>query len=211
MEVLTVVRARPFVVGLAALGACGFPDLSYDGPANDGAPTDGAHADAGGSSSSSGADASSSGSGGSDAARDSPSEVTTSDGASSSGGGEAGDPCDQDSDGFKGAQCGGTDCCDTDFNAKPGQTAYYAAADHCGSFDYNCDGKVTPQYGANLHCGYLLGVGCIPTCSNIACNTGYLGPDPGCGNSGAYGQCQPNGIGICGTSPITPAPTQACQ
>ena len=36
----------------------------------------------------------------------------------------------------------GDDCCDTDANAKPGQTAYFSSSNDCGSWDYNCSGAV---------------------------------------------------------------------
>jgi len=35
----------------------------------------------------------------------------------------------------------GNDCCDSDNQAKPGQTAYFQSANACGSFDYNCSGS----------------------------------------------------------------------
>ena len=33
----------------------------------------------------------------------------------------------------------GDDCCDTDANAKPGQTSYFTSTNACGSWDYNCN------------------------------------------------------------------------
>ncbi|MCB9644964.1 MAG: putative metal-binding motif-containing protein [Myxococcales bacterium] len=39
----------------------------------------------------------------------------------------------------------GSDCCDSDPNTFPGQTAYTDAPNACGNFDLNCDGKETPQ------------------------------------------------------------------
>lgn len=56
--------------------------------------------------------------------------------------GEAGhdvDPCDQDGDGFVSVGCGGTDCCDIDPDAFPGQTEWFESPNACGSWDYNCD------------------------------------------------------------------------
>lgn len=32
------------------------------------------------------------------------------------------------------------DCCDSDKNAKPGQTSFFPASNACDSFDYNCNG-----------------------------------------------------------------------
>jgi hypothetical protein len=39
----------------------------------------------------------------------------------------------------------GTDCCDSDANAKPGQTSYFAARNACGSWDYDCDATTTKE------------------------------------------------------------------
>lgn len=36
----------------------------------------------------------------------------------------------------------GTDCCDTDANAKPGQTSWFTTTNDCGVYDYNCNGQV---------------------------------------------------------------------
>lgn len=33
------------------------------------------------------------------------------------------------------------DCCDSDSNAKPGQSSYFASKNNCGSWDYNCNGS----------------------------------------------------------------------
>jgi hypothetical protein len=89
------------------------------------------------------------------------------------------------------AACGtGTDCCDTDNKAHPGQTTYYTTADACGSFDYNCNGTVDPEYPSNLKCGGTGLTGCTG-------GSGFIGTDPGCGGSALYGTCVANGILTC--------------
>lgn len=203
-------RAPYLAFVLAGLSACRFPSFTYEAAGGDGGgPADGAtdawSGNADGESSSS--------SGGPDAADDLPLDTGTADGASSSGGEETGDPCDEDGDGYKNASCDGGDCCDTDKQANPGQKSFFASKDACGNFDWNCDSKEEPEYGANLHCGYLLGVGCIPTCTGMACTTGFLGPDPGCGASAPYGECESNIVGICNAQaiPTQPTQTQACR
>ncbi|NMA48547.1 MAG: hypothetical protein GX947_02055 [Tissierellia bacterium] len=41
------------------------------------------------------------------------------------------------------SQLSGTDCCDSDSRAKPGQTSYYTTTNNCGSWDYDCNGSTT--------------------------------------------------------------------
>lgn len=60
-----------------------------------------------------------------------------------------------------------TDCCDADVNAHPGQTAFFAAADACGSsqvpdgFDYDCDGVDTLRYtNLNTVCTTVASTAC---------------------------------------------------
>jgi hypothetical protein len=38
------------------------------------------------------------------------------------------------------------DCCDSDAQAKPGQTVYFPTANTCGSFDYDCDAFIGKQF-----------------------------------------------------------------
>lgn len=42
----------------------------------------------------------------------------------------------------------GDDCCDSDANVHPGQTAYFSTQTNCGGFDYNCDGIVRKESGS---------------------------------------------------------------
>jgi len=78
------------------------------------------------------------------------------------------------------SQCGTTppsgyankagDCCDTDANAHPGQTATFSTADKCSSFDYNCDNHETPKSNGPTNCGtpscvYAISDAGSPTCA----------------------------------------------
>jgi len=129
--------------------------------------------------------------------------------------------CDMDGDGYKakGAPCNGTDCCDTDANANPGQMMYFPMPDKCGSFDYNCDGTFTSEYSANLTCSGVGAVKCFDdcptnqcTCGTTQCNYGYLGADPGCGNAAPYGTCISNMLGTaCVTMTTITSQIQACN
>lgn len=93
------------------------------------------------------------------------------------------------------SQCGTTpptgyaknagDCCDSDANAHPGQTAYFTTADACGSFDYNCDGQETPKSHGPTDCG-------TPTCAIVSGSCTYMG---GC---------------TCGDPPCTTYTTTTC-
>lgn len=56
--------------------------------------------------------------------------------------------CDLDCDGAQSLNCGGTDCCDTDSRAFPGQASYFGEARKCGGFDFSCDGKETQRWTA---------------------------------------------------------------
>jgi hypothetical protein len=98
--------------------------------------------------------------------------------------------CDVDQDTYTSMlTCGGSDCCDTDSRAHPGQTTFFIQADACGSFDYDCNTTEDPQYPVNLTCG---GTG-LTACTG---GSGFL-LDPGCGNSGLFGTCVPNGLLAC--------------
>ena len=91
---------------------------------------------------------------------------------------------DSDGDGFAGTEechCEGPpgssdtldDCCDTDPNAKPGQTSYFEQPRTlCGGFDYNCDGQEEKQQEASCVSGLCnAGVGWFqstPSCGGTA-------------------------------------------
>jgi hypothetical protein len=229
VEFLTMRRHLTFVIALAAVGACSFPNATFsDGGIGDDGSYDSGATDRSASSSSGGNDGSSTSSGGSDATNDhggigdSTSDVTSSDSTSSSSGSSSGGGmCDMDGDGFlaQGAPCNGNDCCDTDSKANPSQTMFFAMADKCGSFDYNCDNLATPEFSANLTCSGVPAVKCFYdcpnnpcTCGSAQCNYGYLGADPGCGNSAPYGTCTSNMLGTACVAPTTaPNQIQACN
>ncbi len=89
--------------------------------------------------------------------------------------------CDQDGDGHlaEGAACGGDDCCDTDKNVHPGQTAFFTKPGACGGFDYDCSGKIVEQYGA-ASCSW----------DAFSCSgDGFAAPVPSCGQSGNFTSC----------------------
>lgn len=62
------------------------------------------------------------------------------------------DPCDLDCDGSRALACGGDDCCDSDSNVHPGQSAFFTTKNACGDFDYNCDGVEQKQLGLGKAC-----------------------------------------------------------
>jgi prepilin-type N-terminal cleavage/methylation domain-containing protein len=92
-----------------------------------------------------------------------------------------------------------TDCCDADAKAYPGQTAWFATADKCGSFAYACSGTVTQEYPclqpSNLTCtttypsSYHSGfVHSIPTCgAHDSFNIIMNGTTPTCYSHGDFG------------------------
>jgi len=202
----------PVALVLSGAAACSFPSLTSS---DAGTASDVSNAEDHGSSSSSGLDAasgdSSGGSSDSDVAGDSPSEeAPTGDGG----------PCDQDGDGYlsNSSVCGGNDCCDTDSSVHPGQTGWFTQQSHCKTFDYNCDGKDEPAYLSNLTCVLVWSVGCIPVCGGTSClckgqscNTGYPGPDPGCGNAFQYDDCKPANAFSCTPTSLVPSQVQACR
>jgi hypothetical protein len=207
-------RALGLLVGAAVVGACTFPSPSYrlEGEGGDGGGTDGPFENPGdGAASSSGSDGAGSSSG--DAAGSS--SGAGDDGGGSSSGADAppGDApagdgavvCDFDHDTYKakGATCGGNDCCDTDNKANPGQQGYFPATDACGSFDYDCSGKLEPEYSSNIVCGGTGLTGCTG-------GPGFVGADPGCGNTAVYGVCVPNGTLACKPGQFTNV-QQACH
>ena len=186
---------------VAAIAGCGFPDVTYSIP---GAPDGGSEA--------------------SDAMGGGDDRPTPSDAMSSDGEGDTGDSpddvsldspvdapadgppeCDKDGDGYlaQASPCNGTDCCDTDPNANPGQTQFFAVADNCGSFDYNCDSKLETEYATDIVC---TGTG-LTGCKG---GPGFVG-DPACGTSGPWASgCQGSGALACQPDSTTPQ-TQGCQ
>lgn len=87
-----------------------------------------------------------------------------------------------------------TDCCDSDANAKPGQTTYYTSANACGSFDYNCNGQEDQQY--TVDCVHTLpAVGCYS--SVISGHPGYTAASYACGATVTKRTCRGYGGDNC--------------
>jgi hypothetical protein len=112
---------------------------------------------------------------------------------------DAGDPCDLDQDGFRASgTCGGTDCCDYDGRAYPGEKSFYATPDACGSFDYDCDTKNEPQY-TTVNCQFG-----VFTCNG----DGFDKTPPPCGVVATFDSCDYYVV-YCGTSQSSKA--QGCK
>ncbi len=111
---------------------------------------------------------------------------------------EAGDACDLDEDGYRAESCGGTDCCDYDSRANPGDKDYYGAADACGSFDYDCDGALEAKY-AKVSCqlGFFVCTG-----------SGFDQAPPLCGDTATFDTCN-DALVTCTTTPSSVA--QECR
>lgn len=195
-------RALAGALGVACLAACGFPDVGFASPVE---------AEAGVASEAAGGDVGPGGGDGGDAAsveaapRDAPGDVEP-EGAPAGDAVADGPPsCDEDGDGYlaTGATGAGTDCCDTDRNANPGQKQFFTVADACNSFDYDCDGKLEPEYATNLAC---TGTG-LTGCKG---GPGFIG-DPACGTTGPWASsCQ--GLGALACQPgATTSQAQGCR
>ncbi len=98
-----------------------------------------------------------------------------------------------------------SDCCDTDLNAKPGQTGWFTTTrTGCGGYDYDCSGAETKQYTFANACQTS------GTCTASVCieGTGWTGSTaPACGATGTYATA-------CTSKPLT-APScsggESCQ
>ncbi len=165
-----LVAGAAFGVTLSIMAACGFPEVSYDGPTLD-AGADASNADA---------------SFEPDTAPpfDATSEKPVIDACV--------DPCDCDGDGVRSEAgvCGGNDCDDEDSRANP--TSSYRAdlpsPDTKG--DWNCD-RFTERLIKQVN------VKCTGTLDNCPSGREGLRKDVGCGELGEYVVCKPGGIGGC--------------
>ena len=92
--------------------------------------------------------------------------------------------CASPSDSYK-ALSSPTDCCDTEANANPDQTAYFSTAISgagcTANYDYNCDSSETKQYRASPSC-YNSVDDCPNNCWGYYQQTG----SPVCGSSANY-------------------------
>lgn len=117
----------------------------------------------------------------------------------------------------------GTDCCDTDANAKPGQTSYFTTArTTCGGYDYNCNSSEEQQNtnGVSYSTCVSNGSACV---FGVVGNGGWTGSVPSCGNSAQWQDagCCPYSAGDCNSAgqypncsiggQFTSNPTQACR
>lgn len=91
------------------------------------------------------------------------------------------DPCDEDCDGVLATSCGGDDCCDTDPDVFPGQTAFFETANACGDFDYDCNGSEDKRSGA--------GSACERKAFSCEEKQGFVAFIPDCGDRGAWVSC----------------------
>ncbi|MFZ2024657.1 MAG: hypothetical protein WAV51_00015 [Microgenomates group bacterium] len=95
----------------------------------------------------------------------------------------------------------GTDCCDTDANAKPGQTAYFTTArTTCGGYDYDCDAsslETLDSTGINA-ATYVCTNPCNSCSLDYSVTPGWLTAPPAtCGGSGT--KYSMNGSYVSGT------------
>jgi hypothetical protein len=107
--------------------------------------------------------------------------------------------CDEDGDGYlaQTVACQGNDCCDTDVEAFPGQTAFFEQPDRCGSYDYDCDGKVTRQYGV-VSCQWNV----------VACSGDGFRTATDCGAHAAFASCS---LGVFSCNQAASTRAQACR
>ncbi|MGH7293696.1 MAG: hypothetical protein ACRELB_02130 [Polyangiaceae bacterium] len=196
---------------VSLLGACSFPQVSYDtgeGGA-DASQGDGSHDGSASGGGDAGPDSGGDGFAGDDgqAASDAPSGDAPGDAVDDYVFEAAADApvCDQDQDTYdaKGGTCGGLDCDDTDKHANPGVTTYQTYPAHPpSSGDWNCDGKVVMQFPESFNCGLLAGSAC-------AGKSGFT-DTPGCGQTSAnFITCKVSTALLCVVDTTT-SNTQGC-
>jgi hypothetical protein len=69
------------------------------------------------------------------------------------------------------------DRCDSDAQAHPGVTAYFATANACGTFDYDGDGVVSKKSNGPTGC-IETGMNCVLNAARTACNAVPIGTLP---------------------------------
>jgi len=113
-------------------------------------------------------------------------------------------PCpDADLDTFQDEACGGTDCYDANFDARPNQTTFFPTNRGDGSFDYNCDGVQEKRWQTG-HCF----VNILNFCILASSQQGFL-VDKACGQSGAFATGCTGGSANC--TEVTENRTQECR
>jgi hypothetical protein len=98
---------------------------------------------------------------------------------------------------------GAGDCCDSDADAHPGQTAWFATkVKGCLGFDFDCSGgEKLELIGIGGFClSHNNGMGCDTYCDGFTTQPGWYGSVPACGVVGAWL------TGVCTTSSIDDPP-----
>jgi hypothetical protein len=127
-------------------------------------------------------------------------------GAAANGGSGMTDPdggcCDCDGDRVPGEQCEGDDCDDDDNRVFTGQQQFFTTASTRRGYDYDCSGRAELEYPMNaLKCTGLL------QCSG----EGFLDTRPSCGNTGRWGRCVKNNLGVCTEAVDDPEKAMGCR
>ncbi len=193
-----------FLVHLAALAGCTFPDVTFE-PSDATSPTD----------ANVGSDATREA--GNDATNDGTSDAPPVDAYSpadasdvadvveNTGDGEAGVDCDQDHDTYASAlTCGGNDCDDTDPRANPGVTTYQTYTPTTTNplpGDWNCNHILETEYPENFSCAGA---------SNCSSASGFSDA-PGCGATGTFITCMQTLLSGCQTSTTSNSVAQGCK
>jgi hypothetical protein len=193
-------RRLPAVVVALILGACTFPEVTYDAsemPGVDASPVEtsvGDDATASGESGmaseagdvASGKDSTTDGPGNEASTFDAPptDDVYVFEAAADA------PACDQDEDTYAalGGACGGTDCDDEDPRAHPGQTYLTALPRATTNGDWNCNHVIEKLFPINVDCSTSIGA-----CDSAS---GFTG-DPACGTAGTFVQCMTMNVIFC--------------
>jgi hypothetical protein len=112
--------------------------------------------------------------------------------------------CDQDQDTFLaiGGSCGGTDCDDEDPRAYPNEPNYLTAVPRATTMgDWNCNHVIEKLYPTKVDCSTSIG-----SCDSVS---GFT-DDPACGTAGTFVQCMTMNVIFCvvGASSMQ---VQACK
>ncbi len=82
-----------------------------------------------------------------------------------------------------------TDCCDTDSNAKHGQTQYFGTINRCNSWDYDCSGSIEKYYTEVIDYD-----ACFPDSGPCTSSSGFP-PNVACGASVRWERCTCTSLG----------------
>jgi hypothetical protein len=118
----------------------------------------------------------------------------------------------------------GTDCCDADARAFPGQTAYFSTVSGCGNYDFNCNTTIakksngpTDCYQAAMTCS-MVGQQCVQSTPPAHCNNEFRSNTvASCGQNWSFSvkgcttACTAVGCQCVGWTNGGPGGKQACQ